>query len=66
VKGCSLIVREIDALLEAQLRERAARHGRSFEEEVHAILRVALASESVSATEVRRHVRRTRRRRRQR
>lgn len=41
----SLIVRNIDDALKEKLRLRAARHGRSMEEEARTILKVALASE---------------------
>lgn len=39
----TLTIRELDDDLRAQLRVRAARHGRSMEAEVRAILREALA-----------------------
>jgi plasmid stability protein len=44
----SLTIRNIDARLKARLRVRAARHGRSMEEEVRVILRDAVASESTA------------------
>jgi plasmid stability protein len=39
----SLLIRKLDEKTKAQLRVRAAHHGRSMEEEVRAILRSALA-----------------------
>ncbi|MGE0732921.1 MAG: Arc family DNA-binding protein [Acidimicrobiia bacterium] len=41
----TLTIREVDDDLRQKLRERAARHGRSMEAEVRAILRQALATE---------------------
>ena len=40
-----LVIRHLEDEVKAGLRERAAKHGRSMEEEVRAILRAALASE---------------------
>jgi plasmid stability protein len=40
-----LVVRHLEDEVKAGLRERAAKHGRSMEEEVRAILRAAVASE---------------------
>ncbi|HZJ65228.1 MAG TPA: hypothetical protein VFD36_17070 [Kofleriaceae bacterium] len=42
----SLTIRNIDPRLKARLRVRAARHGRSMEEEVRVILREAVAADS--------------------
>ena len=42
----TLTIRDLDEELRAQLRVRAARHGRSMESEVRAILREALAKPS--------------------
>jgi plasmid stability protein len=42
----SLTIRNIDSRLKARLRVRAARHGRSMEEEIRVILREAVASDS--------------------
>jgi plasmid stability protein len=42
-----LVVRHLEDEVKAGLRERAARHGRSMEEEVRAILRAAVAEEPV-------------------
>lgn len=44
----TLTIRDLDEDLRAQLRVRAARHGRSMEAEVRAILREALAKPQVS------------------
>ncbi len=44
----TLTIRDLDEDLRAQLRVRAARHGRSMEAEVRAILRDALAKPQVS------------------
>lgn len=44
----SITIRNLDATLKAKLRMRAARHGRSMEDEVRNILRAALAHESVA------------------
>lgn len=41
----SITVRKLDEILKSKLRIRAARHGRSMEEEVREILRVAIAVE---------------------
>jgi plasmid stability protein len=41
----SLTIRNLDDSLKAALRMRAARHGRSMEEEARVILRAALATE---------------------
>lgn len=41
----SITVRKIDEGLKKRLRVRAARHGRSMEDEVRAILRIALAKD---------------------
>jgi plasmid stability protein len=42
----SITIRNFDRRLKARLRVRAARHGRSMEEEARDILRAALAQES--------------------
>jgi plasmid stability protein len=42
----SITIRDLDPRLKAQLRVRAARHGRSMEEEVRVILRSAMAEPS--------------------
>jgi plasmid stability protein len=42
----SLTIRHIEESLKSRLRVRAAAHGRSMEEEAHAILRAAFASET--------------------
>jgi plasmid stability protein len=44
-----LVVRNIGETVKAGLRARAKRHGRSMEEEVRAILRVAAQNEATSA-----------------
>ena len=44
----TLTIRDLDDELRAQLRVRAARHGRSMEAEVRAILREALARSQTS------------------
>lgn len=44
----SITIRNIDPQLKARLRVRAARHARSMEAEVRAILRDAVASEAAS------------------
>jgi plasmid stability protein len=46
----SIIVRNIEARLKAQLRVRAARHDRSMEEEVRVILRNAVAGGEETST----------------
>ncbi|MBX9698891.1 MAG: plasmid stabilization protein [Acetobacteraceae bacterium] len=43
----SLTIPDLDEALQASLRERAARHGRSVEEEARGILRDALAPDAV-------------------
>lgn len=45
-----VVVRNIDEGLKARLKRRAARHGRSMEEEVRQILRGALGDEAPPAT----------------
>ncbi|GGC67104.1 plasmid stabilization protein [Siccirubricoccus deserti] len=47
----SLTIRNLDDTLKASLRLRAARHGRSMEEEARTILRGALATEEAGAPE---------------
>ena len=42
----TLTIRDVDEKIRAQLRIRAARHGRSMEAEVRAILRQALSTDS--------------------
>ena len=42
----SITVRNLDARLQQRLRQRAAQHGRSMEEEAHDILRAALGPEA--------------------
>lgn len=42
----SIIIRKLEDSLKTRLRVRAARHGRSMEEEARAILKAGLASES--------------------
>lgn len=42
----SITIRNLDDPLKSRLRLRAARHGRSMEEEVRAILRAALSADS--------------------
>lgn len=44
-----LVVRNLEDEVKAQLRERAARHGRSMEEEVREILRAAANAEDTNA-----------------
>ena len=44
-RGTTLTIRNVDAAVKAQLRVRAARHGRSMEAELRAILTDALAGE---------------------
>jgi plasmid stability protein len=44
-----LVVRNLEDEVKAQLRERAARHGRSMEEEVREILRAAANSEDANS-----------------
>lgn len=41
----SLLIRNVDAALHARLRQRAAKHHRSLEEEVRALLRTAVAGQ---------------------
>ncbi|MCA1802051.1 MAG: Arc family DNA-binding protein [Rhodothermaceae bacterium] len=43
-----ITIRNLDKSLKEQLRVQAAKHGRSMEEEVRTILKVALATESAS------------------
>jgi plasmid stability protein len=45
----SITIRNLDKSIKEQLRIQAARHGRSMEEEVRSILKVALAKESTSS-----------------
>jgi len=45
----SITIRNIDKTLKEQLRIKAAKHGRSMEEEVRTILKMALAEESTSS-----------------
>jgi plasmid stability protein len=45
VEMASITIRKLDAGLKARLRIRAARHGRSMEDEARDVLRVALAQE---------------------
>ena len=56
----SLTIRKLDDVLKARLRVRAARHGRSMEQEAREILRASLAAESAErvdlATAIRRHI----------
>lgn len=47
----SLIVRNIDDALKDKLRQRAARHGRSMEDEVRTILRATLTEEPQTGLE---------------
>ena len=47
----SLIVRNIDDSLKDKLRQRAARHGRSMEDEVRTILRHSLAAEPLTGAD---------------
>jgi len=64
VKRTSIKLRNVDAAMEAGLRARAARHGRTIEEEARTILYETLAVDlEASANAVRR---RSRARRRQR
>jgi antitoxin FitA len=44
----SITIRNLDKSIKEQLRVQAAKHGRSMEEEVRTILKVALATESAS------------------
>ena len=44
----SITVRKIDEALKKRLRVRAAKHGRSMEDEVRAILRAVLAKDEVA------------------
>jgi plasmid stability protein len=46
----TITIRNIDNSLKSRLRDQAAVHGRSMEEEARVILRVALEAESESAT----------------
>ena len=41
----SLLIRDVDPALHARLKERAAEHGRSLEQEARELLRVAVARE---------------------
>jgi plasmid stability protein len=43
----TILIRKVDEALKARLRIRAARHGRSMEQEAREILRAGLASKSV-------------------
>ncbi|TLY73321.1 MAG: plasmid stabilization protein [Gammaproteobacteria bacterium] len=45
----SMTIRNLDEKLKARLRVRAARHGRSMEDEARDILRAALSTESARA-----------------
>ncbi|MFO7846286.1 MAG: Arc family DNA-binding protein [Balneolaceae bacterium] len=45
----SITIRNLDKSIKEQLRVQAANHGRSMEEEVRSILKVALAKESTSS-----------------
>jgi antitoxin FitA len=45
----SIIIRNLEAPLKRQLRLRAARHGRSTEDEARHILRAALAAKAADA-----------------
>ena len=53
----SLTVRNIDKSLIEQLRIKAAKHGRSMEEEVQTILKLALAQESTSSGNLAQNIR---------
>ena len=56
----SMIIRKLDEALKSRLRIRAARHGRSMEEEAREILRSALTPEPANrlnlADSIRRHI----------
>jgi plasmid stability protein len=54
----SITIRNLDDRLKARLRVRAARHGRSMEEEARDVLRIALAEEPQVATNLLEAVRR--------
>jgi plasmid stability protein len=54
----SITIRNLDDRLKARLRVRAARHGRSMEEEARDVLRIALAEEPHVATNLLEAVRR--------
>lgn len=47
-----MAIRDLDPELKARLRVRAAKHGRSMEEEVRVILRAAVADEGPRATKL--------------
>ena len=53
----SMTIRDIDEQLKARLRLRAARHGRSMEEEARDILRTALAVRGSSGRDLVRSIR---------
>ena len=53
----SMTIRDLDEHLKARLRLRAARHGRSMEEEARDILRTALAVRGVSGRDLVRSIR---------
>jgi len=42
----SITIRRLDDDLKERLRQRAARHGRSMEDEVHEVLRITLAMDA--------------------
>ena len=46
----SITVRDLDPAIKERLRVRAARHGRSMEEEVRVILRMAMAEGTITPT----------------
>lgn len=56
----TIVIRGLDEAVKAGLRMRAARHGRSMEEEAGQILKIGLATESVGqpnfAESIRRHI----------
>lgn len=54
----SITIRNLDDGLKARLRVRAAHHGRSMEDEVRDILRVALAEEDRTAADLAESIRR--------
>ena len=53
----SITIRNIDKTLKEQLRIKAAKHGRSMEEEVRTILKMALAEESTSSGNLAQNIR---------
>jgi antitoxin FitA len=60
VDMASIVIRNLEEALKGKLRVRAARHGRSMEEEARQILRTALAEKTPAPTnlfeQIRRHV----------